>query len=73
MNWVKLQLPSAKIVNKENQMMKKEKLSNQIVKPAQLAGIITRKGNLFVPFAILASIKMQQELRPAKIAQQEKI
>ena len=29
--------------------------------------------NPLVPFAILASIKMQQELRPAKIAQQEKI
>jgi hypothetical protein len=43
-------------------MMKKEKLQHRIAKSAQLADTITSKGNPFVPFAILASIKMQQEV-----------
>jgi hypothetical protein len=54
-------------------MMKKEKLQHRIVKPAQLADTITSKGNPFVPFAILESIKRKQEVNPAKIVTREKI
>ena len=51
-------------VELERIMMKKEKLQHRTVKPAQLADTITSKGNLFVPFAILESMKIQQEVNP---------
>jgi hypothetical protein len=60
-------------VELERIMMGKGKRQHRIVKPAQSADTITSQDKNIAKFAILESIKMQQEVYPAKIVTRDKI